>query len=158
MSILNPSTEAQLKEDKENGHARPTFAHDRKADDQSLSSVPQHKSSHQDVVAGLHRGPSTIQPYGGQERRTNGETPGDKTGEGLEQSDTLSFIRHAVSHTGNALEQHHAVLEKQIFREEQWLIFSTARPLSAVYKLQVKVATQSKIMLHTVTTHCNTLQ
>jgi len=142
MSILNPSTETQLKEDEKNGHARQTFAHNRKANDQSLSSVP-----HQDVVAGLHRGPSTIQlDRGGQERRTNGATPGDETGEGLEQSNALSFLRHSVSHTGNASQQHHADVEKQIFREEQWLVFSTARPLSAVYKLQVKVATQSKTL------------
>jgi hypothetical protein len=55
------------------------------------------------------------------------------------KSDALSLMRHSISYSGNILEQHHLAREKQILRAEQWLIFTTARPLSAVFKLRVCV-------------------
>lgn len=139
MSNLFPSAQAQLKEYGETGHSRPSCVHDRAADDHCHITGAQQRSLHQEVFAGPVCGPSAIEQYEERKgRRGNGEAPGDKREEGvLEKFDALCYVRHLISHPGNVLEQHHVVYEKQIFRAEQWLVFSTARPLSAMYKLKV---------------------
>jgi len=139
MSNLFPSAQTLLKEEGKTGHARPPFVLERAADDHSHSTGSQHRSSHQEVVAGPVCGPSTIEQYEERKgRRGDGEISGDRRGGGvLEKSDALCYVGHLISHSGNVLEQHHVVYEKQIFRAEQWLVFSTARPFSAVYKLKV---------------------
>jgi hypothetical protein len=146
MLNLVPGAYAQMKEDGDESHARPPFVHDHAADNDSHSTGPQ-LSSPQEVVAGPLCGPSTTEQYEeSRGSRGNGETPSETSGECLlENSDALSYVQHLISHSGNVLEQHHDVYEKQIFRAEQWLVFSTARPLSAVFKLKVHFC------LHTAT-------
>ena len=152
MLNLLPSAYAQLKEDGEESHARPPFVHDHAADNDIHSTGPQ-MSSPQEVVAGPLCRPSTTEQYEeSRGRRGNGETPGEISGKCLlGNSNVLSYVRHLISHSGNVLEQHHVVYEKQIFRAEQWLVFSTARPLSAVFKLKVH------FHLHTGTISLSTL-
>jgi len=139
MLNLLQSAEVQLKEDGEESHARPPFINDHAADDHSHITGVQQMSLHQEVVAGPVCGPSTIEQYEERKgRRGNGEMPRERGGgRVLEKSDALCYVGHLISHSGNVLEQHHDVYEKQIFRAEQWLVFSTARPLSAMFKLKV---------------------
>jgi len=131
MPDLLPSADVQ-QFDGEEGHDRPPDC-DHRNETGALQN-----SSHQEVYV-LRRRPSMIERNEeAKERRGNGETPGDgRRAKEIEKCDALSFIRHSISHSGNVLEQHHVVYEEQIFRAEQWLVFCTARPLSAFFKLQV---------------------
>lgn len=54
----------------------------------------------------------------------------------LLKSATMPFLRHLLGHTGTVLERHNEAVQSKLYREDNWRIFLSKRPLTAAFSLR----------------------